>query len=83
MIHCKLPSNISYIVYCFLDFNKELVTWILDFFSIRVFFHGHGQLTGQQGKGGPSFIPFYHFHPLTNIQAFICNFAGETTIPYF
>ena len=28
--HCKLPSDISYSVYCFLDFNKELVTWILD-----------------------------------------------------
>ena len=31
MIHCKLSKDISYIVYCFLDFNKELVTWILDF----------------------------------------------------
>ena len=31
MIHWKLPSDTSYIVYCFLDFNKELVTWILDF----------------------------------------------------
>ena len=31
MIHCKLPSGISYIVYCFLDFIKELLTWILDF----------------------------------------------------
>ena len=28
--YCKLPSDISYRVYCFLDFNKELVTWILD-----------------------------------------------------
>ena len=24
---------------------------------------------------GPTFIPLYHFHPLTNIQTFICNFA--------
>ena len=31
MIHCKLPKDISYIVYCFLGFNKDLVTWILDF----------------------------------------------------
>ena len=33
------------------------------------------------GKGrGPSFIQLYHFHPLTNIQIFICNFACEMTI---
>ena len=54
------------------------------FFSIRVFFHGHWRLTGQQGKGGePSFIPLYHFHPLTNIQTFICNFACEMTSHIF
>ena len=28
----------------------------------------------------PSFIPLYLFHPLTNNQAFICNFASEMTI---
>ena len=28
------------------------------------------------GEGrGPSFIPLYHFHLLTNIETFICNFA--------
>ena len=32
---------------------------------------------------GPSFIPLYHFHPLTNSQTFICNFACEVTITYF
>ena len=31
----------------------------------------------------PSFIPLYHFHPLTNIQTFTCNFACEMTITYF
>ena len=25
---------------------------------------------------GPSFIPLYHFHPLTYIKAFICNFGN-------
>ena len=36
------------------------------------------------GEGrGLSFIPLYHFQPLTNIQTFICNFACETTITYF
>ena len=32
---------------------------------------------------GPSFIPLYHFHQLTDIQTFICNFASEMTITYF
>ena len=32
---------------------------------------------------GTSFTPFYHFHPRTNIQTFISNFACEITITYF
>ena len=59
--------------YCFFCF----------FFSIRVLFYGHWQLTGQQGKGGCHLLPLYHFHPLTNIQTFICSFAREMTITYF
>ena len=36
------------------------------------------------GRGsGVSFIPLYHFHTLTNIETFICNFACEMTITYF
>ena len=38
--------------------------------------------TAEEGKG-PSFIPLYHFHSLTNIQAFSCNFVCEMTITYF
>ena len=38
--------------------------------------------TAGEGRG-PSFIPFYHFYPLTNLQTFIYNFAGEMTITYF
>ena len=38
--------------------------------------------TAGEGRG-PSFIPLYHFHLLTNIQTFICNFACEMTITYF
>ena len=53
--------------------NSDLFCFV--FFSIRVFFHGHWQLTRQQGKGGDHLIPLYNFHPLTNIQTFICNFA--------
>ena len=31
----------------------------------------------------PCFILFCHFHPLMNIQTFICNFAREMTTTYF
>ena len=66
-----------------LNFNKCQPAYVFKlcafffffFFSIRVFFHRHWQLTGQQGKGGDHLIPLYHFHPLTNIQTFICNFV--------
>ena len=51
------------------------------FFSV-VFFFYQGFLTQTlmihrtAGEGrGPFFIPLYHFHPLTNIQTFVCNFA--------
>ena len=37
--------------------------------------------TTREGKG-PSFIPLYHFHPITNNEAFVCNFACEMTITY-
>ena len=48
---------------------------------IRIFFQGHWRLTGQQRKRGDHFfIPLYHFHSLTNIQAFICNFAYDYRI---
>ena len=35
--------------------------------------------TAGEGRG-PSFIPLYHFHPLTNIETLICNFACEMNI---
>ena len=35
--------------------------------------------TAGEGRG-PLFIPIYHFHPLTNIQTFMCNFVREMTI---
>ena len=39
---------------------------------------------GKEREGrGPSSIPLYHFHALTNIQTLICNFAREMTITYF
>ena len=38
---------------------------------------------GNRGREGTIFIPLYHFHPLTNIQTFIFNFAREMNIIYF
>ena len=38
--------------------------------------------TAAEGRE-PSFIPLYHFHPLTNIETFICNFACEMTTRIF
>ena len=32
---------------------------------------------------GPSFIPLYLFHPLTNILTFICNFQCERATTYY
>ena len=40
------------------------------------------QTTAGEGRE-LSFIPPYHFHPLTNIQTFIFNFACEMTMAYF
>ena len=39
-------------------------------------------ITAGEGRG-PSFIPHYHFHLLTNIQTLICNFPCEMNITYF
>ena len=36
-----------------------------------------------KGRVGGHFCSFCQFHPLTNIQTFICNFARETITIYF
>ena len=57
---------------------------LLDFFFYQVIFSQTLTIHRAAGKGrGSSFIPLYHFHPLTNIETFICNFACEMTITYF
>ena len=55
------------------------LTLCLFFFLSRFSFTDTDKSKGR----GPFFIPLYHFHPLTNIQTFICNFAREMTIAYF
>ena len=59
------------------------MSYVLIFFSIRVFFTDTDDPQDCRGGEGPSFIPLYHFHPLTNIETFICNFACEMTITHF
>ena len=73
--------------------NKSYLTLILQRLTILVriiflFFLSGFSFTdtddSQDSRGrGPSFIPLYQFHPLTNIQIFICSFACEMTITYF
>ena len=67
-----------------------LLLHILYYVLYIVFFFYQGFLsrtltayrTAGEGRG-PSFIPLYHYHLLTNIHTFICNFACEMTITYF
>ena len=56
----------------------------LSFFFCQGFLHRHRTIhrTAEEGRG-PFFIPLYHFHPLTNIETLICNFACEMTTTYF
>ena len=53
------------------------------FFPIKVFFTDNDDSQDSRGREGPFFTPLYHFHLLTNIETFICNFACEMTIKYF
>ena len=54
----------------FFSYSSYLFYFILFyfFFSIRVFFHGHWQLTGQQGKGGN--LSLFHSTTSTRTRTF-------------
>ena len=62
-----------------------IAAWKLDgFFFYQGFLSKILTINRTAGEGrGPSFIPFYHFNPLANIETFICNFACEMTMTYF
>ena len=77
-------SNINYI-FLFLKITYFFNCNDLSIFSINQGFLSQTLTTHRTaGKGrGPSFIPLYQFHPLTNTKAFICNFACEIAITYF
>ena len=58
---------------CF--YSLFLTLLLLFFFSIRVFFHGHWQLPGQQGEGGPSYstLPLPRAHEHSDIYLQLCT----------
>ena len=61
-------------------FNIYIYMYIyIYFFSIKIFFHGHWQLTGQQGKGGPIFystLPLPSAHEHSDIYLQLCTWGG-------
>ena len=74
-------AHIFFARYLFLPF-------LHDFIYISFFYQGFLSQTltihRTTGEGrGSSFIPLYQFHPLTNIQTHVCNFACEMTITHF
>ena len=61
----------------------ELSKFLSSFFFHQVFLSWTLKTHRRAGEGrGPSFIPFYHFQLLTNIQRLICNFACEIIFTY-
>ena len=67
--------------YIFINFH---VTLGYIFFFYQGFLSQTLTTHRRAGEGrGPFSITLYHFHPLTNIQTFTCNFAREMTITYF
>ena len=94
--HGKMSGFVSFSFFAFtlviklknFDFENKWNTLIFfykkDFFFLSGFSSQTLTIHRTAGEGrGPSFIPLYHFHPLTNIETFICNFACEMTITYF
>ena len=48
-----------------LAYKADFTSYFMHFFSVRVFFHGHSRLTGQQGKGGDHLL----FHSTTTTRS--------------
>ena len=63
-----------------LAYKADFTSYFMHFFFCQGFLSRTQSTHRTAGEGRrPSFIPLYHYHPLTNIQAFICNFACEMT----
>lgn len=57
-------------------FVKHKIPYVF-FFLPRFSFIDTGNSWDSRGKEWSIFVPLYHFHSLTNIQVFVCNFACE------
>ena len=55
----------------------------LIFFSLWVFFEGIEDWKKSRKGEWTIFFPFYHFHPLTNTQTFICSLVSEMSNFYY
>ena len=51
-------------------------------FFIRISFHEHSQITGQQGKGEAISLPLYYFHPLQRHLDIIWEITAESSPPH-
>ena len=72
-------SRLSHgVLYTQIMFIQDVLFFYQGFLSQTLTIHR----TAGEGRG-LSLIPLCHFHPLTNIEIFICNFACEMTIAYF
>ena len=81
-----IKANIIYIIsYIIIRPIPSLMNVTISelFFPLEFSFTDTEDSQDSKGREGPSFIPLYHFHPLTKSQTFICNFACEMIITYF
>ena len=74
----KINKKVSMLL---IPFQQNLLSYIffLSGFSIT----DNNDSQDSRGREGTIFIPHYHFHPLTAMQAFIGNFACEVSTTYF
>ena len=75
---------IFFVVLCGANETSEYLFGKVVFFFVSGF--SSQTLTIHRTAGertGPSLIPLHHFHPLTNIETFISNYACEMAITYF
>ena len=90
LVTCLLPvtENTFYIFACQRPENSfvTLIVSYRNFFSLSwLSFIDTDDSQDSKGREGwgPFFIPLYHFHPLSNIETFVCNFSCKMTITYF
>ena len=79
---CSVPFLAITILHAFSKTATSLFSFHY-FFISRFSFKDTDSSQDCRGRKETIFIPLYPFHPLTNIQKFICNFACEMTTTYF